>query len=93
MSYTAIKVIDGDTFEVSTNWKWNDQTGSIVRVSGYDTPEEGEPRYQTAKNNLIDLILNKEVELKNPVRITYGRLLCNVYYNDKNIADCFPEYQ
>lgn len=93
MSYMAIKVIDGDTFEVSSNWKWNDQTGSIVRVSGYDTPEEGEPRYRTAKKKLTKLILNKEVELKNPVRITYGRLLCNVYYNDKNIADYFPEYQ
>ena len=61
MSYTVIKVIDGDTFEVSSNWKWNDQTGSIVRVSGYDTPEEDEPGYRTAKEKLTKLILNKEV--------------------------------
>ena len=93
MIFTVIKVIDGDSFEVSPNWKWNDQTGGVIRVYGYDTPEEGELGYQTAKNKLTDLILDKEVELKNPVRITYGRLLCNVYYNDKNIADYFPEYQ
>lgn len=93
MSFTVIKIIDGDSFEVSPNWKWNDQTGGVIRAYGYDTPEEGEPGYQTAKNKLTDLIFNKEVELKNPVRITYGRLLCNIYYNDKNIADYFSEYQ
>ena len=31
MSYKVIKVIDRDTFEVSSNWKWNDQTGSISK--------------------------------------------------------------
>lgn len=93
MSFTVIEVIDGDTFEVSLNWKWNDQTGSVVRADGYDTPEQGEPGYQTAKEKLKNLILNKEAELKNPIRITYGRLLCNVYYNGKNLADYFPEYQ
>jgi len=93
MSFTVINVIDGDTFEVSPNWEWNNQTGSIVRISGYDTPEEGESGYKTAKEKLIKLILNKEVELKNTVRITYSRLLCDVYYNGKNIINYFPEYQ
>ena len=93
MSFTVIEVIDGDTFEVSPNWKWNDQTGSMVRADGYNTPEEGEPGYQTAKEKLNNLILNKQVELKNPIRITYGRLLCSVYYDGKNLAAYFPEYQ
>ena len=93
MGFKVIGVIDGDTFEVSPNWKWNDQTGSIVRANGYDTPEEGQLGYQAAKEKLKNLILNKEVKLKNPIRITYGRLLCDVYYNGKNLADYFPEYQ
>lgn len=80
-SFTVIKIIDGDSFEVSPNWKWNDQTGSAIRAYGYDTPEENDLGHQTAENKLTELILNKEVELKNPVRITYGRLLCNVYHN------------
>ena len=91
--FEVTRVIDGDTFEMSSNWKWNDQTGRVVRVNGYDTPEEREPGYQAAKDKLEDLILNKDVELKNPIRITYGRLLCDVYYNGKNIADYFLEYQ
>ena len=93
MKFKVIKVIDGDTFEVSPNWKWNDQTGRVVRANGCDAPEKVEPGYQTAEDKLSDLILDKEVEFKNPIRITYGRLLCDVYYNGKNIADYFPEYQ
>lgn len=93
MDFKVIRVVDGDTFEVSPGWKWNEQTGSVVRVNGYDTPEKGESGYQTAKDKLKELIRRKEVEFKNPIRITYGRLLCDVYYNGKNIADNFPEYQ
>ena len=93
MSFRVTRVIDGDTFEVSSKWEWNDQTGNVVRVNGYDTPEKGESEHQSTKDKLENLILNKDVELKNPIRITYGRLLCDVYYNGKNIADYFPEYQ
>ena len=32
-------VIDGDTFEVANGWKWNGQSGSRVRPTGYDAPE------------------------------------------------------
>ena len=93
MSFKVTKVIDGDTIEVSPNWKWNDQEGNVVRANGYNTPEQGQPGYQAAKDKLTNLILGKEVELKNASRITYGRLLCDVYYNGKNLADYFPEYQ
>jgi len=93
MSFKVIKIIDGDTFEVSPKWKWNNQEGNIVRANGYDTPEEGQPGYQAAKDKLTRLILGKEVELKNPIKITYGRLLCDVYYQGKNLVDYLPEYQ
>lgn len=93
MSFKVTRIIDGDTFEVSPNWKWNNQTGNAVRASGYDTPEEGQPRYQAAKEKLENLILDEEVELKNPIRITYARLLCDVYYKGSNLADHFSEYK
>ena len=93
MSFKVTKVIDGDTIEVSPNWKWNDKEENVVRANGYNTPEQGQPGYQAAKDKLANLILGKEVELKNPIRITYNRLLCDVYYNGKNLADYFSEYQ
>jgi len=93
MRFEVTSVIDGDTFEVSPNWKWNNQEGNVVRPTGYNTPEEGESGYQAAKDKLTKLILGEEVELKNAIKITYGRLLCDVYYKGKNLADYFPEYK
>ena len=93
MSFKVAKVIDGDTFEVSSSWKWNNETGNVVRANGYNTPEEGEPGYQAAKDKLRDLILNEEVELVKAIKLTYGRLLCDVEYNGTNLADYFPDYQ
>jgi len=92
MAFKVTKVIDGDTFEVSPNWKWNNKEGDIVRSNGYNTPEEGEKGYKSAQEKLSKLILGKEVELKNPIKLTYGRLLCDVYYNGKNLAAYFSEY-
>lgn len=93
MSFRVTTIIDGDTFKVSPNWEWNNTTGDTVRANGYDTPEMGQPGYREATEKLKRLILNKEVELKNAIKITYGRLLCDVYISGKNLADFFPEYQ
>jgi len=92
--FTVTEVIDGDTFRVKPPWKWKNKTGDIVRPTGYNTPEEGEPRYEEAKRRLIDLILNKKVEVTNPKTIDdYDRLVADAYYNGKNLADYFPEYR
>ena len=93
MSFQVTKVIDGDTFEVSPKWNWNGKAGNIVRPTGYNTPEEGKQGYNAAKERLAKLILGKEVILKNAVELSYGRLLCDVEYNGRNLADNFPEYK
>jgi len=65
-----------------------------VRPTGYDTPEKGETGYEQAKQKLKDLILGKTVDIKS-VKIVdqWGRLVADVYYNGKNLADYFPEYK
>ena len=90
IDFKVAEVIDGDTFEVSPGWEWNNQKGTVVRANGYDAPEEGEAGNQAAKDRLTKLILGREVNLKNVARITYGRLLCDVYYGGTNIAHYFP---
>ena len=93
MAFMVTEIIDGDTFRVSPDWNWNGQSGNIVRPDGYDTPEVGQAGYYTAKLTLEKLILRKTVELRNPVTITYGRLLCDVYIDGKNLSTFFPLYQ
>ena len=92
MAFKVETVIDGDTFTVA-KWEWNGSSGDTVRPNGYNTPEIGEPGYEVAKTKLKNLIKGKEVELKDPVKLTYGRLLCDVYFNGKNLKDYFSEYQ
>ena len=93
MSFRVTKVTDGDTFEVTPNWKWDNQQGDIVRANGYNTPERGDVGYEEAKDKLRRLILGEDVELRDPIKITFVRLLCDVYYKGSNLADYFPEYK
>ncbi len=75
----VIKVIDGDTFEISG--------GQKVRLVGIDTPETVDPRRpvgcfgKEASNEAKKLLWGKEVILQKDVSDTdkYGRLLRYVY--------------
>lgn len=88
--FTVTSVVDGDTFEVSPQWRWKDQTGNRVRPTGYDAPEMHETGGQNAKNKLARLILGGQVELSSVYKIDHSRLVCDVYYNGKFLADYFP---
>ena len=93
MGLKVTNIVTADTFEVFPPWRWEGQSGIRVRPAGYNTPEGGKVGYQESKNKLRRLILEKEVELKNFVDIDYDRLVCDVYFNGKNLADYFPEYK
>ena len=90
--FKVTNVVDGDTFDV-TGWKWEGQEGTRVRPTGYDAPEMNTVEGQKAKQKLTNLILNEQVELRAAYKIDRGRLVCDVYYNGKNLADYFPEYK
>ena len=91
--FTVTSIIDGDTFEVSPQWKWNGQTGSRVRPAGYDAPEMHAYGGQTAKEKLARLINREQVDLRTAHRVDRGRLVCEVYFQNRNLADYFPAYQ
>ncbi len=94
MAFRVTEVFDGDTFRVSQNWRFSGLEGDVIRPNGYNTPEEGKQGYEDATRKLKELILDKEVELKNAIKILEGnRLLCDVFINEKNLADYFPEYK
>lgn len=91
-AFKVTSVIDGDTFEVSPQWKWGGQTGSRVRPAGYDAPELHACGGQSAKDRLWKLIFGEEVELRTAHKVDRGRLVCEVYFSGKNLTHYFPDY-
>lgn len=77
----AVRVIDGDTFSLST--------GDRVRLLGIDAPEHDRPGGSNATDMLKKLILDKEVRLVTTAdkRDAYHRLLAYVYVNGRNVND------
>lgn len=92
-TFQVTSIIDGDTFEVSPQWKWNGQTGTRVRPTGYNAPELPTSKGQAAKNKLSRLIHGTQVELREGYKVDRGRLICDVYIQNQNLAKYFSEYQ
>jgi endonuclease YncB( thermonuclease family) len=91
--FTVTSIIDGDTFEVSPQWKWNGESGKRVRPTGYDAPERHTFDGQAARDKLSQLILGKGLELREAYRIDRGRLVCAAYMGGKSLAEYFPNYR
>ena len=91
--FTVTSIIDGDTFEVSPQWKWNGTTGTRVRPTGYDAPELHAYGGQTAKDKLSKLIQGHQVDLRAAHRVDRGRLVCDVFFGNRNLAVFFPDYR
>ncbi len=92
-TFTVTTIIDGDTFDVNPQWQWNGQTGNRIRPAGYDAPELQNQGGQAAKDRLSRLISGQQVELREAHKIDRGRLVCEVFFRGKNLADYFPEWQ
>ena len=76
MSYsTAIKVIDGDSFESSQHQR-------EIRLSNVYAPEKREPGYQDCKKHLKELIVGKKVEINRDAIDDYNRIIAKVYTQD-----------
>jgi len=92
--FTVSEIVDGDTFKVKNGWEWEEKRGDTVRPTGYDTPERREAGYEQAKQRLEKLILNKSVDIRSAKTVDkWGRLVADVHYDGKNLADYFPEYK
>jgi len=88
-AFTVTNVVDGDTFDISPNWSWSGESGNRVRPTHYDAPEMRTIAGVAAKARLTQLILGKMVELGNAYKIDRGRLVCDVYFQGRNLADYF----
>jgi micrococcal nuclease len=89
----VIKVYDGDTITIVAKlpYKKSPLYKFSVRLNGINCPEiKGENDdekqcAQLAKKELEDLILNKQIILKNLATEKYGRILADVYLDDLHL--------
>jgi micrococcal nuclease len=89
----VIKVYDGDTITVAARLPMMNSPiyRFSVRLNGIDTPElkgkceDEREAAKNAKDTLSELILNKQVTLKNVDTEKYGRILADVYIGDVHV--------
>ena len=97
----VIKVYDGDTITIASKMPYeNSQLFRFnVRLNGIDTPEikskdENEKALaKKARDSLSQLIMNKNIALKNVKNEKYGRILADVYLDDLHINKWMIEKQ
>jgi micrococcal nuclease len=77
----AIKIVDGDTFDLLTEEKKTLR----IRMNGIDCPERKQDYYQAAKNALSNYIFNKEVSLVTNGHDRNKRVIATIFCNGENI--------
>lgn len=73
----VVSIADGDTVTVldATNTQWK------IRLMGIDAPEKKMPFGQRSKDNLSDLVFNKQVSVEYSKQDRYGRTVGKILFN------------
>lgn len=79
--FNVIGVSDGDTVKVISK----DQREMKCRIWGIDAPEKGQSFGQKSKQALSDLIYRKSVEVQVVAQDRYGRSVCKISLNGRDI--------
>lgn len=90
-TFSVTNIIDANTIQVTPNWKWGDNSGSFVKIVGYNPPNATATAFTISK--LKTLLHGKSIELKNPSHVNQGTITCYVYLNEIDVSKYFPELQ
>ena len=77
------RISDGDTFHMLLA----DKRSIKIRLFGIDSPEERQPFYQQAKNELSRLIFNKTVSINSDDKDQYGRYLAIAFVDGQSVNE------
>lgn len=76
---TVVRVPDGDSLDLSD--------GRRVRLLAIDAPEVDRCMASQARDELVQLTINKKVRLADTITDDYGRMLANVYIGSTLVND------
>jgi len=91
--FAVIKVLTGNTFSVSPKWHLNNQSGNVIQIKGLQSPQENEKGFEKARHLLENIISPETITVKTPLKVSERKLLCNVFFNGKNIKDLINSKQ
>lgn len=100
-AFKILQVVDGETIKVIPKWSLTTPDGTkligeTLKIKGYDLSNSLNKEY--AVDKLKKLLTNKELILKNPqvldkVNVLNAKISCNVFVDDIDISNYFPEYK
>jgi len=80
-------IVDGDTCDIEVDLGYSVKLRQRFRLARIDTPERGDPGYIAAKEFLIGATRDKAVTLDVTKLDKYGRFLCELMVDGRNIND------
>ena len=78
----VVEVIDGDTFK----------TKNIIRLEGVDAPELDEEGGKEAKQELENLILDKDITYEEKARDEHARIIAQVWVDSLSVNDAMNRF-
>lgn len=90
MKYKVIKVASELVIQLDRRWNYRNLTGSHIKIKGLLPATTLERKGEIKK--LKDLVLNKEIEIVQPLFVSDGTLSALIKFEDKFIQDYF-EYR
>ncbi len=84
---TVYNVVDGDTCDIEVDLGYSMRLRQRFRLARIDAPERGDPGYTASKQFLIDAARGKAVTLDVTKLDKYGRYLCELMVEGRNIND------
>lgn len=92
MSPFTVSSVRGDgNLRVKYGWKVGNKKGAFIKPAGCTGAEPGSASYHRNKKRLYELILGKQVQVGEVVKLDRGSLVCRVYYEGRDLAEYFPE--
>ena len=85
MLFRVIEIVNESTLRVTPKWKWSEQISDLVTINAQrDLANlfEKDVILRKLKNEL----LNKDIELLNPLRVSDDKLLCDIVLNGQKIV-------